>query len=435
MTNDGALWLPEIRSMHALLRWFGIITPLVANSAALAQSPGDLIDQTRRMQAVAGQQLEADVRAGLSEAARLADKSETLNRYKGLLARLEADKSLPDDRRAALQRVLQERIGLAETAAATTKEDAPAKGRTQFAEGAGAKSAEPSPADTGKIKETIAAIAVLNAQGNRSEAQRQAHELLQKYPDNLSVQVLNGLSTSASSMAEATAVRTETETRRVAAMREIDKSARAPVADVEFGPDWAKLSAERKRRYGQSAEDKAVIEALAAPIKVEFKNTRLQDAMDYMSNQMKRTIILDKNALDEGQLNYDTPISFSPKTPVATRTALRAMLNGLNLTYVIRDGVIHVTSTTRAKDLMVTRVYDIGPLVIGNAISPPGVAVDPQLAQNVQIIVDMITQSVDPSSWTGKGGIGVIGYNIATHSLIIRQSAEIHTMIGNSLGK
>ena len=81
-------------------------------------------------------------------------------------------------------------------------------------------------------------------------------------------------------------------------------------------------------------------------IKVEFKGTRLQDVMDSLSTQMKRTIILDKNALDEGQITYETPITFMPKSPVATRTALRAMLNSINLTYVIRDGVIHVTSTT-----------------------------------------------------------------------------------------
>ena len=60
---------------------------------------------------------------------------------------------------------------------------------------------------------------------------------------------------------------------------------------------------------------------------------------------------------------------------------------------------------------------------------------DPQLAQNVQAIIDMLVQSVDPTSWMGKGGLGMIGYNIPTQSLIIRQSAEVHTMIRGSLVK
>ena len=72
------------------------------------------------------------------------------------------------------------------------------------------------------------------------------------------------------------------------------------------------------------------------------------------------------------------------------------------------------------------------------ASSPPqlGQAQDQaQLAQNVQIIIDMITQSVDPSSWMGKGGLGVVGYNIPTQSLIIRQSAEVHNMIRGGLSR
>jgi hypothetical protein len=415
--------------MHPYIRRFAVLLPLAAAPAALAQPAGDLIDQTRRQQAVAGQQLESEVRTGLAEGGRLPDKADAITRYKNLLQRVDADTNLPDDRRAGLKRVLQDRIRLAETALAADK------GRTQFAEGAPAKPAEAvAPADAGKIKEAIAGIAALNAQGNRAEAQRQARELLQKHPDNVSVQVLNGISSSFDSRAEATAIRTETERRRVKVAQDENRSVMAPISDLEFGADWKRISEERLRKYGQKAEDKALLETLSAPIQVEFKGTRLQDVMDYMSKRMKRTIILDKSALEEGQITYDTPITFSTRSPVATRVALRKVLSDVNLTYVVRDGVINVTSTSRAKDLMVTRVYDIGSLAMGNVIAQPGV-VDPQLAQNVQAIIEMIVQSVDPSSWVGRGGTGMIGYNIPTHSLIIRQSAEVHSMIGGSLNR
>jgi hypothetical protein len=423
--------------MHPLIRRFAVLLPLAAAPAAFAQPPGDLIDQTRRLQAVAGQQLESDVRTGLAEGNRLADKAEAVKRYKALLQRVEADTTLPEDRRAGLKRTLQDRIRLAETAAAVNKDDSPAgKGRTQFAEGPPAKAATATtPADDAEIKKAIAGIAVMNAQGKRADAQRQAQELLRKHPDNVSVQVLNGISTSFTSQADAAAVRNQTERGRVGVALGEARSFVPATNDLEFGPDWKRISEERLKKYGQSAEDKALLETLSAPMKVEFKGTRFQDVMDYMSNQMKRTIFLDKSAMEEGQITYDTPITFSTRGPVTTRVALRKVLSDLNLTFVIRDGVIHVTNTTRAKDLMVTRVYDIGALVMGNNIAQPGVALDPQLAQNVQAIIDMIVQSVDPSSWVGRGGTGMIGYNIPTHSLIIRQSAEIHSMIGGSLGK
>src|SRR5947209_2786940 len=220
----------------------------------------------------------------------------------------------------------------------------------------------------------------------------------------------------------------------------MDYYAMESVRDYEYSSNWKQISERRLRAYGISAEDKAVLDSLAAPIKLEFKGTRLQDVIENLSNQMKRTIILDKNALDEGQITYDTPVTCSFKTPVATRTALRVMLNSLNLTYVVRDGIIQVTNAARAKDVMVTRSYYIGDLVTGlgtfNSAPQLGQPQDQaQLAANVQVIVEMITLSIDPSSWMGKGGLGVMGYNIQTQSLIIRQSAEVQNLIRGSLNR
>ncbi len=423
--------------MHPLLRRFAVLAPLAAAPAVLAQPPGDLIDHSRRLQAVAAQQAEADVRQALADAARLTDKAQAAERYKALLKRVEDDKTLPDDRRAALKRVVQDRIRIAETADA--KDDAaPAKPRTQFAEAAAP--AKPAAAADGlSVKDGLAAVTALNQQGKRDEAQKAARELLQKHPDDVAVQVLNGISTTAASLGAADAVRTERDQRRVVAMRDMDKSFAPPVGDVEFPKDWKAKSEQRLKSYGPSPEEKAVLEALAKPIKAEFRNSKLQDAMEYISTLTGRTIILDKNALEENQVTYDTPVSFNPRTPVATRTALRAVLNSVNLTYVVRDGVIHVTNQARAKDLMVTRTYYIGDLVAGTGLFFPvpqlGATVDPQLAQNVQAVIDMIVQSVDPSSWHGRGGLGMIGYNIPTQSLIIRQSAEVHAMIRGSLNR
>jgi hypothetical protein len=436
METDGAPAPSEDSSMHPLLRRFAVLAPLAVAPAALAQSPGDLIDQTRRMQAVAGQQLEADVRTGMAEAAKLTDKAETIKRYKALLTRVEEDKNLPEDRRLAMKRTLDERIHLAETAVATE----PVKTRTQFAEGAGPKPSATAPADEAKIKDGIATVATLNRQGKTAEAQKHAQDLLKKYPANVEVQVLNGINSTAEGIAAADAVRIEGEKRWALAMRDVDKSAQAPIGDIEFGPDWKKVSADRLKRYGMSEEDKAMLKALSAPITVELKSVKFQDAIDYFQTQMKRTIVIDKNALDEAQLNYDTSVSCNFKMPVATRTALHAMLNNVNLTYVIRDGVIHVTNAARAKDQMVTKSYYIGDLVTGMGMfsSPPqlGHPQDQvQLAQNVQVIIDMIQQSVDPQSWMGKGGMGVIGYNAPTQSLIIRQSAEVHNLLRGSLYK
>jgi hypothetical protein len=417
--------------MRRLPRTAAVLAALAAAPAALAQ-PGDLLDQTRCLQAVAVQQFEADIRVGLSDAEKLTDKAAAVTRYKQLLQRVEEDKNLPEDRRATLKRVLADRIRIAETAATD------AKVRTQSAEGAAAKPAEQ--ADAGDVKDGIAAVAALNKQGKQAEAQRTARELLQKHPENVAVQVLNGISVAANSFKEADAVRTDKEQRRVAVARDQERSALLPHDDVEFPKDWAEKSKRRLAAYGLTDDEKKMLKSLATPIQVEFKNSRLQDVMEYVSTKMNRTIMLDPNALAEGQITYDTPVTCSFKTPIATRTALKYILNQLNLTYVTRDGVIQVTNSARAKDLMVTRSYYIGDLVAGlgafGGATQVGVVVDQaQLAQNVNAIIEMITGSTDPTSWQGRGGVGNIGYNIPTQTLIIRQSAEVHSMIRASLYK
>jgi hypothetical protein len=47
----------------------------------------------------------------------------------------------------------------------------------------------------------------------------------------------------------------------------------------------------------------------------------------------------------------------------------------------------------------------------------------------------MIVQMVDPESWETRGGPGIIRYYPPTRSIIVRQSAEIHTAVKGSLYK
>jgi hypothetical protein len=44
----------------------------------------------------------------------------------------------------------------------------------------------------------------------------------------------------------------------------------------------------------------------------------------------------------------------------------------------------------------------------------------------------MIQTSVDPQSWQANGGNGSIVFNAPSMSLIIKQSAEVHALLGGS---
>jgi hypothetical protein len=423
------------RILNLTLIAFTLATGALGSPGLRAQTP-DLLDEARRLNQVATQQFEADIRLALTETARLAetDKSKAIEQYQALVKKIQNATAVSDERKATLVRVVQDRIRIAEAAAASDAETANERKAREAIEKLQKLNADKDAEERGKVKTGLDAVAALRKEGKSAEASKQAKELLKNHPDDLAVQVLNGISWTGSQIDDAKAVQTERDDRRVLAMRDMDRSAIPPIGDIEFPKDWKEKTARRLKSQQLSPTELRTLQALAQPISVEFKGSRLQDVVDYLSTVTSMTIMIDKAALDENQLSYDTPVSFTLKNKVATRTALRAILNQLGLTYVVRDNVIQITSIVRARDTMVTKSYYIGDIVAVSGLfggsTQYGMALDQaQLAQNVGGIVEMITGSLDPMSWQGKGGVGTIGFNIPTMSLIVRQSAEVHMMM------
>src|SRR5205823_12240898 len=121
-----------------------------------------------------------------------------------------------------------------------------------------------------------------------------------------------------------------------------------------------------------TAEELKLLKALETPVNAQFKNSRLEDVVDYLSTLTGLPIILDKAALDELNLNYNSPVTFVVTRPVAARSALRGALRTLGLTYVVREGTVYATTPARARDYLVTKSYYLGDLVapVGDPFFP-----------------------------------------------------------------
>jgi hypothetical protein len=427
-------WITRITRRRALA---AVAAGVLAAPGLFAQQPpsGDLLEQTRRLNQVAALQVEAETRLALTEADRLAatDRAQAAEKLKLLVVALEADTKLGPERRETLLRVVKDRLRVAELPVDVSGQAAKAAIDTTRA-----ADDEKHKAEAAKVKTALESVAALRKDGQVAEAARQAQELLKNHPNNVAVQVLNGVNSTADSLTSDAAVRKEHADSRLAAVRDIEKSAIIPKGDIEFPKDWKEKSARRLKGQALSEEEVKILQALNSPIKAEFRNSKLQDVVDYLSTLTGRAILIDKAALDDSQLNYDTPITFVPRAAVTTRNVLRSALGQVGLTYVVRDNVIQVTSQARARDMMVTKSYYVGDIVAASGLfggAPQwGLALDQaQLAQNVGGIVEMIKNSVDPMSWQGQGGQGSIGFNIPTMSLIIRQSAEVHAVLRGGL--
>ena len=158
----------------------------------------------------------------------------------------------------------------------------------------------------------------------------------------------------------------------------LDALFQSELADIPFPDDqpivypdaavWEELTLRRKKfaavdlKQKGGAEEK-ISKALDDTTSIEFVETPLQDVVDYLKDYHNIEIQLDTKALDEASVGSDTPISKNLKG-ITLRSALRLMLGGMDLTYVIKNEVLMITTVDKANTDLVTKVYPVADLVL-----------------------------------------------------------------------
>ncbi|MCR4415824.1 MAG: hypothetical protein NUV77_25700, partial [Thermoguttaceae bacterium] len=132
---------------------------------------------------------------------------------------------------------------------------------------------------------------------------------------------------------------------------------------------WRQLSAKRKKEYASMSLSKPgkaeqrINEALSEPTKIDFTDTPLSDVIAYLEEYHKINIEFDNKALEDAGVGTDTAITRNLQG-VSLRSALRLMLRDLNLTYVIQNEVLLITTPEDAGTRLSTRVYPVADLVL-----------------------------------------------------------------------
>jgi len=111
-----------------------------------------------------------------------------------------------------------------------------------------------------------------------------------------------------------------------------------------------------------AASEAKIRSELGIATTMEFIETPLQDAVEYLKDLHGIEIQLDERGLEDSGLGTDTPITGTLKG-ISLGSALRQMLWRIDATYIVHDGVLLI-STPDALDRMVDlRVYDIRKLL------------------------------------------------------------------------
>lgn len=402
---------------------------------AILQSPvmagEDLLERARQLREVASQKREAETRQGLADAARVARfaPQRAAENLKPILMAVEEDDNLPGEKRTALSSMLRAQICIYDrnasipAPAARDLNSLEAQANKSERQQAGDKKAQ----DEEKLSRNLDSVRNLRRDGQFDEANRRFEELSKQYPDNPAVRAMGRMGRVQDNITAENRLRSQRSDMTLALQREVLRSSIPVTGDISFPEDWVERSKRRSSGAKITEEDRKTLKTLSSPLTFTLKNEPLQNFLDVMERQFGSPLIVDQQALAQINVTMETPISVNARG-WSTRTVLRKVLADLGLSYIIKNGSVQITTPDRARETVTTRAYPIGDVIGNMNYRMPGQYNEMMFMQSVNNIISSI-KALDPRSWEPEG-TGSIVFEPVTMSLIIRQTAEFHYMLG-----
>jgi hypothetical protein len=303
----------------------------------------------------------------------------------------------------------------------------------------GAKQREAAEAEAKAVQAAIADIETDVDAKRDADARRKVAALARQYPDNGAVIALQTRQGTADSLAVAKDISKRSAEAFVRTLNDVQASAIPIAGDIEFPKDWKEKMKLRDRLNAPqlTAEEEKLVRALETPIKNGLKDAPFEEAIQVMSTAIDQKLYLDKRSLEDLGVDLRKPVEVPGG--VTARTALRVMLQQCQLTFLIRDNIIQVVSLEKAKEMMVTRAYDVRDVVSGGGLFNNPLQWGPYLdAQqtmlNGQMIVEAIQKSIDPKVWRDTaGGPATVLFHYGTMSIIVRAPSDVHADLHKKL--
>ncbi|MFL5342173.1 MAG: RNA polymerase sigma factor [Gemmataceae bacterium] len=169
---------------------------------------------------------------------------------------------------------------------------------------------------------------------------------------------------------------------------------------------------------GNPAREKVIEERLEQRVSVRFKNKPLLDALDELQELSKLNIVVDHPAFEEAGLTITRKVTLRVED-VPLKTALKLLLAEVEMTYIVRDGLVWATNAKGARGRLVQRV-----ILVEDLIGPDS---------GPETLVKIIHNTIEPKSWSDMGGPATIEYFPLGKSLVVNQYADTHEQLQSLL--
>ncbi len=257
-------------------------------------------------------------------------------------------------------------------------------------------------------------------------------------------------------------------------------------------------------------KDREIENRLSTPATLNFADTPLKQVIDDLRTFHGINFWVDEVALQQEGINLNQLVSIKLEN-VQLKSALTLLLRSSRLTYVVKDGVVEITTENEARGKLVTSCYLVADLVIpitdygrlgttglttswgsnvptstpamspspmeplmglwgGTPAGPPApmyntnvygngntygqgygsggtgvpigggnvppsqqARVAPPTQTQERMLIDLITRTINPKTWSDLGGPGTIEYFPLTMSLVINQTPDLQEQIQDLL--
>jgi type II secretory pathway component GspD/PulD (secretin) len=153
---------------------------------------------------------------------------------------------------------------------------------------------------------------------------------------------------------------------------------------------------------------------------LDFVDTPLEEIVNVLQDEYGIPIKIKVSALEAEGLDSSEPVTVNLHQ-ISLRSALRLMLEALQLTFTVRDEVVEITSNSDADSHLVACVYNVRPF-IGDTSDA-----------SMKALVDTITSCVEAETWAENGDGNAAIRSLRPGLLVISQTQHTHDEIASLL--
>ena len=154
-------------------------------------------------------------------------------------------------------------------------------------------------------------------------------------------------------------------------------------------------------------------EKLLTNVSVNFSDTPLTTAIDQLADASKSDIRLDLPALRDAGIRERELLTLK-LVDRKLATVLQGLSLDLELTWILRDGVLWITTPTVAEAFLRTAVYDVQDLCRNK--------------DETQALIEAIVAQSTPDSWSISGGVGEIEF-AKPGTLAVTHQEQVHQQV------